>query len=115
MEDRMDQNSGSSVVSILPYQLRALKRRRQAARALLGISAPPPAPGASSDVHEADAVRAGIRHIASGRMTVLHGGLTSVFAMLIERAARGGGLVANAGLEAIVVDGQRQVFAGFWP
>jgi hypothetical protein len=48
-------------------------------------------------------------------MTVVDGGLKVVFAMLIERATRGRGLVADAGLEAIVVDGQRQVFAGFWP
>jgi hypothetical protein len=117
MDDRMAQNDGSSVVDILPYRLRALRRRRQAARAVFGISASAaaPAPASAPAVHEADTVRAGIRHIASGRMTVVHGGLKVVFAMLIERAARGRGLLANAGLEAIVVDGRRQVFAGFWP
>jgi hypothetical protein len=117
MDDRMDGSDRSSVVDILPYRLRALRRRRQAARAAFGLSASAalPAPAAPRAVHEADTVRAGIRHVASGRMTVVDGGLKVVFAMLIERATRGRGLVADAGLEAIVVDGQRQVFAGFWP
>jgi hypothetical protein len=119
MDDGMDRGDRSSVVDILPYRLRAIRRRRQAARAAFGLSAPasaaPPAPAAPRAFHEADSVRAGIRHIASGRMTVVHGGLKVVFAMLIARAARGRGLVADAGLEAIVLDGQRQVFAGFWP
>jgi hypothetical protein len=60
-------------------------------------------------------MRAGIRHIASGRMTVIHAGPKTAMAMLAERAARRRGLLEDEQLEAVLVDGERQVFAAFWP
>jgi hypothetical protein len=114
MKDMATQAGRSTVVSILPYQLKALRRRQQAARAVFGIAPPAPAPKAQASFPEATTMRAGIRHMASGRMTVLDEGLSTVSAMLTERAARGRGLLEHSGLEAIVVDGRKQVFAGFW-
>jgi hypothetical protein len=116
MEDLVAQTDRSCVVSILPYRLRALKRRRQAARAAaLSVLAAPPAPVAPVHYQDSGTMRGGIRHIASGSMTVVHSGPQALLAMLTERAAEGHGLLEDARLEAIVVDGRRQVFAGFWP
>ena len=113
MRDMATQERRSSVVSMLPYRLKALKRRQQARRAVFGLSAP--APAAQLSPPDAATTWAGIRHIASGRMTVIHEGLSTVFAILTARAARGRGPLEHSGLEAVVVDGQKQVFAAFWP
>ena len=116
MQDVTNEIDRSSVVSILPYRLKALKRRQQAARTpVFAVPSSSPVPEARLSCHDAGMMRAGIRHIASGRMTVTHARLKTVMAMLTERAANPRGLLDDARLEAIVVDGQRQVFAGFWP
>ena len=115
MNDVAALNDRSAVVNILPYQLRALRRRRQAALAVFGLTTPSPAPAADLRDPEQMSIRAGIRHIASGRMTVTHARLNTVMTMLTERTAHRLGLLEDPRLEAIVVDGQRQVFAGFWP
>jgi hypothetical protein len=114
------QASASAVVNILPYRLKALERRKRMARAAaLAImpapAVPAPVPKARLFHVEPGPLRAGIRHSPSGRMTVIHAGLRTAMAMLAERAERGSGLVEDARLEAILVDGERQVFAGFWP
>jgi hypothetical protein len=115
MEDFINRTGGARVVSILPYRLRALKRRRQAAPAKLVLAAPPPAPADRLSANEEDGVMAGIRHTASGRMTLTQARLTTVLAILTDRAAGRRGLLEDARLEAILVDGERDVFAGFWP
>jgi hypothetical protein len=111
MDDVADQTGGASVVSILPYRLKALKRRRHpplaaafARQAALAASSPrvfAPDPGP---------VRAGIRHTTSGRMTVIQAGLKTVLAILGARTAARRGLLADERLED-----DRRVFAGFWP
>ena len=115
MNDLADQTGTSCVVSILPYRLRALRRRQQAAAAQLARLAPPPASVPRVFYHEPATMQAGIRHIASGRMTVVHTEPKTVMAMLTARSAHGRGLLEDERLEAIVVDRQRKVFAGFWP
>ena len=115
MSDVADVKDNSCIVSILPYRLRALKRRQQAARAALFVVPSQPVPEARLSPNETGTMRAGIRHMASGRMTVTHARLRTVMTMLTERTANRRGLLEDARLEAIVVDGQRQVFAGFWP
>jgi hypothetical protein len=116
MNDMADQTDRSCVVAILPYRLKALRRRQRISlTAALGFASPPPFPMAQLIIEEPNGMRAGIRHIASGRMTVIHAGLKTVMAMLIKRAASRRGLLEDQRLEAIVVDGDRQVFAGFWP
>jgi hypothetical protein len=81
----------------------------------LDLAAPPAFPAASIIDPSADTVRAGIRHIASGRMTVIHAGPKAVIAMLRARAASDCGLLEDPRLEAILVDQDRRVFAAFWP
>jgi len=119
MQDLSNPDRGSSIVSILPYRLKAIERRKRMARAaaLAVVPAPPvqsPAPAARLCHVEPGPLRAGIRHTASGRMTVIHSGIDSARAMLAERAARRGGLLEDERLEAVVVDARREVFAGFW-
>jgi len=119
MADLAEQTNGARIVSMLPYRLRALKRRQKAARmaqlALLAPSSGPSSdPAARLFCPETGPMRAGIRHIASGRMTVIHAEVKTALAMLATRSARRRGLLQDEGLEAVVVDGQRQVFAGFW-
>jgi hypothetical protein len=80
----------------------------------LAVAAPPAFPTAPILDPASDTMRAGIRHIASGRMTVIHAGLKAVRAMLIERAASDCGLLEDPRLEAILVDQDRRVFAAFW-
>lgn len=115
MQDVAAEVDSSRIVSILPYRLKALKRRQQAARAALHIVPSPPVPEARLSSNETGTMRAGIRHIASGRMTLTHARLQTVMTMLTVRTANRRGLLEDPRLEAIVVDGQRQVFAGFWP
>jgi hypothetical protein len=115
MEDLVAQTDRSCVVSIIPYRLRALKRRQQAAvAARFAIAAPPPAAAPRVFPLEVGTMRAGIRHIASGRMTVIDTGLQTAMALLGARAARRRGLLEDERLEAIVVDRDRRIFAGFW-
>jgi hypothetical protein len=116
MDSLADQTRGASVVNILPYRLKALKRRRQAVPAVSWARPAPPA-AASPRVFavESGPVRAGIRHTTSGRMTVIQAGLKTVLAMLGARTAARRGLLADERLEAILVDDDRRVFAGFWP
>ena len=114
--------------TILPYQLRALRLRefeafaaaRAAERATAARAAAGPvpvlgsAPATRVSGCEPDSIRAGIRHMATGRMTVTHVTLKTVMAMLKTRALSGRGLLEDPRLEAIVMDGERKVFAGFW-
>ncbi len=81
----------------------------------LAVAAPTPVPMAPIIDPAPDTMRAGIRHMASGRMTVIHAGLKTVVAMLIERAASDCGLLEDPRLEAILVDQDRRVFAALWP
>jgi hypothetical protein len=116
MEDFAEATHGSCVVSILPYRLRALKRRRQAARAAaFALPSPPSAMPTGVLDPEVGVMRAGIRHTASGRMTVIHERLTTVLAILEARAAGRRGLLEDERLEAVLVDQHRAVFAGSWP
>jgi hypothetical protein len=109
MEDLADRTDRSCVVSILPYRLRALKRRHQAARA-----AALQQPVARHPFQEPGAMRGGIRHIASGRMTVVDAGPQAILSMLTARAQDGRGVLEDERLEAILLDRQKHVFAGFW-
>ena len=59
-------------------------------------------------------MRGGIRHIASGRMTVIDAGPQAILSMLTARATDGRGVLQDERLEAIAVDRHRRVFAGFW-
>jgi len=112
MDVLADRTDSSCVVSILPYRLRALKQRQRAAAFAVGAATP--APAARRFYDEPSAIRAGIRHIASGRMTVIHAGLETAMGIIATRAAYRAGLLEDASLEAIVVDRNRQIFAGFW-
>ena len=119
MQDLAAEVDSSRIVSILPYRLKALKRRQQAARAALHIVPSPRVAEArlssNGSGHQAEAMRAGIRHIASGRMTLTHARLQTVMTMMTKRTANRRGLLEDPRLEAVLVDEQRQVFAGFWP
>jgi hypothetical protein len=113
-------DGGSSIISILPYRLRALRRRERAAWAAESALAslplrPEPTSPARLRHGEPGPIRAGIRHIASGRMTVIQAGMKTAMAILAERTARRHGLLEDERLEAVVIDRMRQVFAGFWP
>jgi hypothetical protein len=115
MEDLADRTDRSCVISILPYRLRALKRRHQAARAAaLSVLPAPPAFPARHPFQEQGTMRGGIRHIASGRMTVIDAGPQAILSMLTARATDGRGVLQDERLEAIAVDRQKRVFAGFW-
>ncbi len=118
--DVLNHSRTASVVSILPYRLKALKRRQRMARAaalavMPAPQVPTPAPAARLCHAEPGPLRAGIRHTASGRMTVIHSGIETAIAMLAERAAGRRGLIEDERLEAVAIDGERAVFAGFWP
>jgi acetyl-CoA acetyltransferase len=116
MQDVAAEIDRSCIVSILPYRLKALKRRQQAARAaVFAVASPVSVPAARLSSQESGVMRTGIRHIASGRMTVTHARLNTVMSMLTEHTAGRRGLLEDPRLEAILVDGQREVFAGFWP
>ncbi len=78
------------------------------------LAAPPAFPMPPCLDPQSERIRPGIRHIASGRMTVIHAGLKTVRAMLIARAASGCGLMEDPRLEAILVDEHRRVVAALW-
>jgi hypothetical protein len=76
---------------------------------------PPACPMATILDRGSDSMRAGIRHIASGRKTVINAGPKTAMAMVVERAASRCGLLEDPRLEAILVDEDGRVFAAFWP
>jgi hypothetical protein len=76
---------------------------------------PPACPMATILDRGSDIMRAGIRHIASGRKTVINAGPKTAMAMVVERAASRCGLLEDPRLEAVLVDEDGRVFAAFWP
>jgi hypothetical protein len=100
MDEMPDRDDRASLVTMFPYELRALRQRQFASLA--------------AEAARPTTVRAGIRHIASGRMTLTHTRLKTAMAILRQRTASRRGLLEDQRLEAILVDGDRRVFAGFW-